>query len=140
MPIVAPKRNSKQYEIPDEGLHMGVVADVIDLGEVQTDRGAKNRVRIIYVLESTDRYNNNFQLQETFNLSMYAESHLAKRVKSLTGAEQSEDYDLEQLIGISKLFVVVHNGQYANIGSVLRVPKDKQSFSVPADFAGSRPR
>jgi len=144
MPIVAPKSESKQFELATEGPHVGVLADVIDLGQVTTDRGLKHRIRFLWLLDDTDTEGRQFSTVETFNLSANEQSLLAKRIKSMYGQLPPADFDYEKCIGVSRLLIIQHNTvgdrTYANVTGVSKLPANMQPMKVPATYVRKKDR
>ena len=56
MPIIASAKSGKQFEKPETGMYHGLLADVIDLGNVTTSyKGevkVQHMIRIIWVLNT----------------------------------------------------------------------------------------
>jgi len=144
MPIVAPKTENKQFEIATEGPHVGVLADVIDLGVVTTDRGQKHRIRFLWLLDEEDSEGRQLSSVETFNLSANEASLLAKRVKSIYGQLPPADFDYEKCIGVCRLLIIQHNAvgdrTYANVTGVSKLPANMQPMKVPANFVRRKDR
>ena len=54
MSIIVKEPDQKDWERPEDGTYVGVIADVIDLGEVQTGFGVKPKVQIMWLLDAFD--------------------------------------------------------------------------------------
>jgi hypothetical protein len=137
MPMVvsSPK---KQYELPDEGTALAVLADVIDLGKVETAYGPKERVRFKWFVEQTGKDGKPINLIQSFNKSMHEKSTLRKTVKSVLGRDPGDSFDLETLIGSNARLVIEHNEYegrtFANITAVIKPEKGARLLTVPKDF------
>ncbi len=142
MSIVINKAEKKKYEIPDEGLYKAVLADIIDIGEVDTQFGKKHRVRFIYFLEDCDKDGKQFRLMQQLNASLHEKSGMYKVIRRLMGKEIGDvkSFDLDVLIGKQCQLDVQHTEKegetYANVMSVLANQKG-QNVKVPADFVRS---
>ena len=125
------------FEIPEEGQYLAVVADVVDLGPVATNFGVKERVQITWLLDAFDSEGNQFRIAEFFNKSLHEKASLRKRIKSITGVDPTGTFDMETMLGTNSLIVIEHNEgdkrTYANVVAVLKAPKGRR-LDVPADF------
>jgi hypothetical protein len=124
MGIIASAKGSKEYEKPETGMYHGVLADVVDLGNVTTQfKGevkVQHMVRFVWVLNTLGkdklRYPDTFEKPLTatqrFNLSMHEKANLYKTVKQILNApppvsEAQPEYDVEQLLGVvRKIFIL----------------------------------
>lgn len=140
MAIVINKGDSKKYEIPDEGLYTAVLADIVDLGEVDTQFGKKHRVRFIYILEDTDSEGRQFRLFQQMNASLHEKATMFKLIRRLTGKDPGTSFDLEVLLNKQCQLDVQHSESegkiFANVISVLANQKG-QNVKIPADFVRS---
>ena len=125
------------FEIPEEGQYLAVVADVVDLGPVATNFGVNERVQITWLLDAFDSEGNQFRIAEFFNKSLHEKASLRKRIKSITGIDPTGTFDMETMLGTNSLIVIEHNEgdkrTYANVVAVLKAPKGRR-LEVPADF------
>ena len=125
------------FEIPEEGQYLAVVADVVDLGPVATKFGVKERVQITWLLDGFDSEGNQFRVPEFYNKSLHEKASLRKRIKSITGIDPTGTFDMETMLGTNSLIVIEHNEgdkrTYANVVAVLKAPKGRR-LEVPADF------
>jgi hypothetical protein len=138
MSIIVNKPESKDFEIPADGLYQAVLADVVDLGEQPTNFGNKHRARFIYILTETDSEGRPFRLMQQLNVSIHEKSGMFKVVRRLLGKDPGESLDLESLIGKQcQLDVMQNEGSegkvYANVQTVL-APVKNQAVVIPADF------
>jgi hypothetical protein len=136
--MIVEKKESKEFEIPEDGLYQAVLADVVDLGEQPTQFGDKHRARFIYILSETDSEGRPFRLMQQLNVSLHEKSGMAKIVKRLLGKDPGESFDLDLLIGKQcQLDVIRNEGKegriFANVNAVLS-PIKSQAVGIPADF------
>jgi hypothetical protein len=116
---------SKQFEIPDEGIHDAEIIEIKDHGIVKTAFGDKHRVMIRYrCTDQQDAKGEPITCIESFNAVLGRRSRLAERIESLTGQHPGGKYDLDTLVGWTGQIVIQHkhvDGKtYANVVSVLR--------------------
>lgn len=133
----------KDYPIASEGVTLLVLADVEDLGMVNSEKyGPKPQVRLTWVLEEKDEEGNYFVIRRAFTNSLHEKSNLYPIVTDILGKVPPVPYDLELLIGKVNLGVIKRkvsaNGAsagktFANIVSFLTA-KPGQTFVVPAGF------
>lgn len=138
MAIVVKEPDQKEFEHPEDGQYLGVIADVIDLGEVETGFGVKPRVRIVYLLDANDSEGNPFRVVSTYTASLHEKANLRKALKSILGADVSGQFDLEELLGINNQLVVTTTQKddkiYTNIVAILKAPKGSPRMAIPDDF------
>ena len=138
MAIVVKEPDQKEFEHPEDGQYLGVIADVIDLGEVETGFGVKPRVRIVYLLDANDSEGNPFRVVSTYTASLHEKANLRKTLKQILGADVSGQFDLEELLGINNQLVVTTTQKddkiYTNIVAILKAPKGSPRMAIPDDF------
>lgn len=138
MAIVVKEPDQKDFEHPEDGQYIGVIADVIDLGEVETGFGVKPRVRIVYLLDANDSEGNPFRVVSTYTASLHEKANLRKALKQILGADVSGQFDLDELLGINNQLVVTTTEKddkvYTNIVAILKAPKGSPRLAIPDDF------
>ena len=156
------KEDPSQYPTPEEGLHNAVLVDAVNLGNLETPWGPKEKVSLIFELETIDEEGRRFISGKRFTKSLNEKSSLRKFLEKWRGSKYTPDelqqgVDLEALIGINSTLFIVHNETdertYANIESILpyknkngevvlpsgeytRV-KDREGYKEPAEYAES---
>ena len=137
----------KIYERPDSGSFVGVIADIVDLGPKQTQWGIKSKIRIVWVLGkadgsgyANDSEGNPYRVMSSFNATMNDGGDLFKTVRQILGAAPPVPYDVEQLIGQSRLLFVVKEEDakkpgtfYANIKGYLPLG-NIPALKIPTNF------
>ena len=123
------KRNKRQYDIPDEGIINATLAEIKDLGEVQTTFGAKEKLLFVWEVDQTDQYGNRMKVFQRFTKSLHPQALLTEAIYSITGEDVGDELDLEDLIGINVQLLIKHNQGadgviYANVRDIIR-PKTK---------------
>jgi hypothetical protein len=138
MPLIV-SRKTKRYELPDEGEHLAVLADVIDLGEANTAKDKKPRIRFVWLLEQRDSEGKHIAVWVSYPNSLYLKSHLCKTVTTLLGRDPGDRFDLETLLGKNARVLIRHsegNGRvFADIVETLKPRKSDHGFQLPPDFA-----
>lgn len=134
--LVVQKTSNTEYEPAPEGTHLSVLADVTDLGKVETPWGTKSKVLLTWETEDTDSEGRRYRLFKRFNLSLHEKSGLYQAVKSMLGVVPDGPFDLDTLIGTNSNLVVTHetnNGKtYTRVAAILRVKT--RNLKVSSDF------
>lgn len=137
MALVVSEPDQKEWERPEDGQYLGVIVDVIDLGEVQTGFGLKPKVQIKWMLDAFNAEGEPFQVSAFYTASLHEKANLRKALKSILGADVSGQFDLEELLGINNQLVITttESGEktYTNIVAILKAPKGKR-LAIPDDF------
>lgn len=134
----------KNYERPDSGEFVGVIADAVDLGTVPTKFGPKVKIRLVWVLDRNDSEGKPFRAMKQINASLDEKSELYKTVAAITGAAPQVGFDTESLIGkANTLFIVKEKSQdgktdYANIKAILPLKAGAVVPAIPADFVRAK--
>jgi len=141
--------SSKDFELAEEGAQAAVLADVVDLGVLETDFGPKRKVQLVYVLEECDTEGRQKRVFERFTASLHEKAPLYKRITGPGfGAKvEGAKFDLESLLGRQLQLVIVHNdGQgkhkgkkFANVQATMK-PRMGQNVTVPEDFQRAKDR
>ena len=133
------------YPVPDEGLHSAVLVDAVNLGTLETPWGPKEKVSLIFELETTDEEGRRFIVGKRFTKSLNEKASLRKFLEKWRGSKYTPDelqkgVDLENLIGLNATLFIVQNETeeriYANIESILPY-KDKKGNVVLYDLLPS---
>jgi hypothetical protein len=140
MPIVIPtKAVKKQYELPSEGVVLGVMADVIDLGVVKSKYGTQEKVRFKWLVDEKDSQGQLNSVVASYPKIMKEGSVLRKAVKQILGHDiegDVETFDVETLIGRCNLLAISHvkkDRVYANVDAILKAPAGAL-LKIPGGF------
>ena len=129
--------NTKPFEKPKPGQFLGTLVDVVDLRDVQTVRGPKNKVRLVWILgnldgtPALDSEGNQFRAIETFNANMGEGAFLYKRIVQIINGAPPLMTNSEQL---SELLL----GR-ANLLFLVQAPNLRKPGDFYINVAGSSP-
>lgn len=143
MPLIAEAKQGKDFEIPKEGTVQATLAEVRDLGLVDTvfNGVAKKTHKVMFrwQLAELDSEKQPKRVYERFTLSLHEKSGLYKRIKGLFSKEPPQSLDLEKLVGTNTNLVIVHNDNkkdptrpYANIAATLKLQPGQAKLEIVA--------
>ena len=150
------------YPVPEEGLHSAVLVDAVNLGTLESQWGPKEKVSLIFELETEDENGKRFIVGKRFTRSLNEKSSLRKFLEKWRGSKYTPDelrqgVNLENLVGQNAtLFVVLNETEervFVNLESVIpyknkngevvlpsgdytRV-KDREGYKSPEEYAES---
>jgi hypothetical protein len=134
----------KQYEIPGEGEHRAVLCDIVDLGEVDTAYGKKDKIRFIWLVDQRDSAGKQLQVAYSYTKSLHEKASLRKVIKAILGRDPGDTFDVETLLGTNVRLVIEHVSQdertFAGIAAILKPRKGDSALTIPADFIRSKDR
>jgi hypothetical protein len=132
MAIIAREPESKFTPAP-EGLHPAVCVDVIDLGMVEGQFGAKHKVELRWQIEDVNpEIDKRFQVRKRYTLSLHKKASLRTELETWRGRKFTEEelrgFDLEKLISVCCQLQVIHNitdegGVWANVQAIVPYPR-----------------
>jgi len=139
--------SNKEFELVEDLLQPGVLADVVDKGEVENTfkPGTKvHKAYFVWIVVEEDSDGNNKRVFQSFTVSMNPKATLRKLYKSLTGKTDEEidamdNVDLEALIGTKRMLVMSKedgdNGKpYVKITATMPLKRGQTAPDIPADF------
>lgn len=142
MSIIA-KDSRKDFVPAPEGLHQAVCMDVIDIGNVETQWGPKQKVRIVWQIDEINPENGKrFYVKADYNLSLNEKARLSMMLETWRGRKftpkEREGFELENLVNVNCQIQIIHNrgddGQmWANVQAVVPAPKGSTKL-VPMDY------
>lgn len=123
---------SKTFTPPPEGVWPAVCVDVVDLGMIQGQWGAKHKCRILWEISEKMPDGKPFIAAKMYTVSLNEKASLFKHLKSWRGkpftAEELTGFDLEKLIGAPCQLVIEQEEKegivYGNITTILRAQKN----------------
>lgn len=143
MPITININSGADYEPVSEGVHSAVLADIVDLGVVETSFGPKHKVQFVWMTDEADEGGRTKYVFKRYTASLHEKASLRKDVKQILGKDiAGNSFDLESLIGTQKGLIIQHsegtNGKvYANIAGYLKPPA---KVAIPSDFVRRKDR
>lgn len=132
MPLMAETKTGKDFELPTPGTVQAVLAEVRDLGLVDSvyNGVAKKTHKVLFrwQLAELDSEKQPKRAYERFTLSLHEKAGLRKRIKQMFGKEPPTTLDVLTLVGTNAQLVIVHNENpknpekpFANIAAVLKL-------------------
>lgn len=141
-PPIISKASESDFQIAPAGSHTARCVDVVALGLVETQFGAKEKVEIWWVINENMDNGEPFLVRQRYNNSIHEMStmgqHLASwRGKPFTPSEQA-GFQIENVIGHGCMLNIVHREHggktYANVAGVMPLPKGVPAPPAPADY------
>lgn len=116
----------KSFEKPDAGMFLGTIIDVVDMPNIVTQYGVKNKVRIQWVLSKTDgspaldSQGNSFTVVAMHNATLTEKSNLMRDIKMILNGVPPVINSTEQLaqllIGRSNQLFLTKTANPAKVG------------------------
>jgi hypothetical protein len=134
---------NSNYEPCPAGPQNLVCVDVVDLGIVETQYGAKPKVRLTFASQTLKANGKPYYLNKHFTASLHEKSTLRKFIRGWKGKDLPEaelkDFDLERYIGESCTTLVTPSadGKFANFETVMAC---RVKFKGPADYVRKKDR
>ena len=144
----------KKFEKPDAGMFLGTLIDLVEMPNVQTQYGVKNKVRLHWVLAQLngslvlDKEGKPMEVVGIYNASVSEKSELTKRVKQIlngpfpliTGADGTEQL-AQLLIGRSNVLLLAKvdnpkdpNDPYTNVEGIAPVMPGSTPPAIPTGY------
>jgi len=134
---------SSKRQVATPGVKQAVLAEVYDLGEVETPFGVKDRCRFIYEINEC-RTGTNVPLivMADYNKAWSKRSNLFKDVTSIVGrpltSTEQLKFNAHSLIGVNCLLTVVHRESkgvvYANIANISPIMPGMELMEVSEHY------
>ncbi len=133
MSLIVTETAKTDYIPPTEGLHEAVLADVVDLGLIETPWGTKHKATLVFETEEKDPEGVPLRVSKRYTLSLSEKSNLRQDLERWRGKfdakELKNGFDLESLLGLNATIYVAHRVAdeilYANIQTILPPAKGK---------------
>lgn len=109
------------FEKPDSNTYVGVIADVVELFNVPTPNGLKNKVRIIWILDKNDSTGKPYRVMRQVNAILTERSDLYKIATQILGqAPPIRGFDTESLMGRANFLFIqktkaANDKEYSNV-------------------------
>jgi hypothetical protein len=132
-------KKHKEFELPTEGSHLAVLADILDLGERPTAYGLKERLRFVWLVDQLGADGKQITVIATYTKSLDDRATLVRIITDITGKVPGEEFETENVIGANARVIIKHNqgkdGRvYANIVAILRPGKGEPVLKIPDWF------
>ncbi len=146
MPIMAKESGGGSFIPAPAGAHTAVCCDVVDLGLLKVSFGGKekeqHKIRIVWQIGEDMESGKPFTVGRRYTLSLHEKAALRKDLESWRGRsfnkEELSGFDVECLIGVPCLLNVIQetrdNSTYANVTSIMRLPKGMTALTVTSDY------
>lgn len=146
MPIIVKDSGGTDFQPAPAGAHAAVCCDVRDLGLVTSTFGGKEKTQqkllLSWLIAELRDDGKHFIVAQRFTASLHEKASLRKFLEAWRGRAFTEEelagFDVETLIGAPALLNVIQQTKegktYANIASIMRLPKGMEAPKIPADF------
>lgn len=133
------------FEKPATGEYIGVIADVVELYNVQTKfNKVVNMVRVVWILDKLDKEGNPLRAIRQVNASMNEKSHLFDISRSVLGQPPALRFNTEELIGrANKLFIQKETNPntgkvFSNVKAIMPLPYGAAVPRIPQNFVRAK--
>jgi hypothetical protein len=138
--------STKDFEVVTEMIQPGVLADIVDKGEVPNKfkpGTTQPKCMFVWILAEEDSEGRNKRVFETFTLSLNEKATLRKRLNSLGYKEQIESgaaFDLDSIVGIKRMLVMSEEDgsepgkKFIKVTAVMALKKGQNAPDIPAGF------
>lgn len=136
MPIIV--SDSGTFTPAPEGQHQAVLCDVVELHDVPTPFGPKNKVRLVFQLDEKMPDGRPYLASRSFGATLNERGTLRPFLEAWRGKKFTTDelrsFDLEALIGVNAIIQILHeqkNGKtYDNIQTAMKLMKGMTPIAV----------
>lgn len=142
--------NTKDFEQVTEMIQPGVLADIVDKGQVPNKfkpGTTQHKCYFVWIVAEEDSDGRNKRVFESFTVSLHEKAGLRKRLKEMgyTDFQPGVPFDLEQLIGTKRTLVLSaedsENGKpFIKVTATMALRKGQASVDIPADFVRKQDR
>lgn len=143
MGLIASVDNRKDFEPITEMIQPGVLADIVDKGEVPNKfkpGTVQPKCMFVWILAEEDSEGRNKRVFETFTVSLNEKATLRKRLKDFGKTEyaKGETLELDQFIGQKRMLVMAEedgdNGKkFVKVTATMKLTKG-QNVDIPKEF------
>lgn len=132
------------FERPEPGMTLGVLAKYYDLGIQSTTWGGETKQRhkvcFVWELAARDSKGVQFQQYDTLTVSLFGESHMKRRIAALMGrpleeAEEETGVDLDDLLGKCAMLFLAKSEKgniFIKDANILQNPNQK--LAIEGDY------
>jgi hypothetical protein len=130
----------KLYELPSPGQHVGVLADELDLGTVNTIFGAKPQCKLVFLVDETGSDGKPLEVHVRATKTRNKRGNLYEYVEALCSPAPigPDSWELSQHIGKNVGLDLVHaqkdDAVFCNVARVFPLGKTAPRLSIPLDY------
>ena len=111
--------SKKVFELPSEGLHLAQITRIDDVGQVETQYGVKEKIRIIFtMLDEKAKDGTALDAMISANKALGEKSTLGKLLAELK-IPAGDTFDTDELVGVKTQVIISHKAgkdrDYANV-------------------------
>ena len=134
------------YQIPTEGSVQGVLAEVVDLGNLEVTWKGESKIqhKCLLTFEITEENDKHERLiiSQRFTASLNEKAALRKFLEGWRGrsftADELKAFDLSKLVGVNAILSLSHNQSgdktYCNIASAAMLLKGMEKIAVSENY------
>jgi hypothetical protein len=143
--IVASIDNGKDFEAITEMIQPGILADIVDKGEVPNKfkpGTTQHKCMFVWILAEEDSEGVNKRVFQTFTVSLHEKASLRKFIKGLFGKDiESPTFDLDTLLGTQRLLVLTAEDSkepggkpFVKVTAAMALKKGMTAPAIPSGF------
>ena len=131
-----------------EGLQQAVCCDIVDMGMIDGQWGAKHMVQLRWLSSELNEKGEPFLIVKRYTCSLHKKSSLRPALEAWRGRAFTEDelrgFDLEKLLGINCQIQIVHEKKgdttYANVQAIVPLGKGMGKLAVAPTYVRVKDR
>ena len=136
--------NTKEFEAVTEMIQPGVLADIVDKGQVPNKfkpGTTQHKCYFMWIVAEEDSEGRNKRVFESFTVSLNEKARLRARLKELGYKDfaPGQPFDLDSLIGTKRMLVLAaedgENGKtFIKVTATMAMKKNQPGVDIPSDF------
>jgi hypothetical protein len=136
--------SGKDFEPVTEMIQPGVLADIVDKGQVPNKfkpGTTQHKAYFVWLVQEEDEDGRNKRVFESFTVSLHEKARLRARLKELgfKDFEPGTPFDLDSLIGTKRMLVLAaedgDNGKtFIKVTATMPLKKGQSGVDIPSDF------
>jgi hypothetical protein len=132
----------KIYELPTPGQHVGVLAEEIDLGTVNTIFGPKDQCKLVFLVDENGSDGKPLEVHVRATKSRDRRSNLYDYVEALCSPRPiaPDDWELSRHVGKNIALNLIHvrkdgdDRTFCNVKNIFPLPKASPRLVIPRDY------
>ncbi len=145
------KKTVFDNELPTEGQHLAVLADMDFQAGVQSEFGLQDQYYFYWLVDQVgtkpENKGQHLEIRQMLNVSMGEKSNLRKTIRGMLGfdpGDGGDGYDVQALIGTSAYIIIEHRTSkegriYAKVGMTLKAPTGAK-LAIPTGYTRRQDR